>query len=74
MAKTEPDSTQETTTAQAEEAIALLESNATPSDADIDAAMSGNVCRCGTYPRIRRGIKRAAAALGNDNSGETVNG
>ena len=55
-------------------AVALLESNASPSDADIDAAMSGNVCRCGTYPRIRRGIKRAAAALGNDNLGETVNG
>ncbi len=55
-------------------AVALLESNATPSDADIDAAMSGIVCRCGTYPRIRRGIKRAAAALSNDNSGETVNG
>lgn len=55
-------------------AVALLESNDSPSDADIDAAMSGNVCRCGTYPRIRRGIKRAAAALGNDNSGETVNG
>ena len=55
-------------------AVALLESNATPSDADIDAAMSGIVCRCGTYPRIRRGIKRAAAALSNDDSGETVNG
>ena len=48
-------------------AVALLESNVSPSDSDIDAAMSGNVCRCGTYPRIRRGIKRAAAALGNDN-------
>lgn len=41
-------------------AIALLERNPDPSDADIDRAMSGNVCRCGTYPRIRRGIKRAA--------------
>lgn len=55
-------------------AVALLESNASPSDADIDAAMSGNVCRCGTYPRIRRGIKRAAEQLNADESGETVNG
>lgn len=44
-------------------AVALLEKNQSPSDADIDRAMSGNVCRCGTYPRIRRGIKRAAAML-----------
>ena len=45
-------------------AVALLERNAAPTDADIDAAMAGNVCRCGTYPRIRRGIRRAAAAIG----------
>jgi aerobic-type carbon monoxide dehydrogenase small subunit (CoxS/CutS family) len=44
-------------------AVALLEANAAPGDADIDAAMSGNICRCGTYPRIRRGIKRAARTL-----------
>ena len=44
-------------------AVALLEANPTPTDADIDAAMSGNICRCGTYPRIRRGIKRAATTL-----------
>ncbi|MFL2553223.1 MAG: (2Fe-2S)-binding protein [Candidatus Rariloculaceae bacterium] len=44
-------------------AVALLESNPAPSDADIDTAMSGNICRCGTYSRIRRGIKRAATAL-----------
>ena len=44
-------------------AAALLDGNASPSDADIDAAMSGNVCRCGTYPRIRRGIHRAAQAI-----------
>jgi isoquinoline 1-oxidoreductase alpha subunit len=44
-------------------AVALLETNAAPSDEDIDAAMSGNICRCGTYPRIRRGIKRAARSL-----------
>lgn len=41
-------------------AIALLEENKDPSDADIDAAMAGNICRCGTYVRIRRAIKRAA--------------
>jgi isoquinoline 1-oxidoreductase subunit alpha len=44
-------------------ATALLASNKTPSDADIDAAMSGNVCRCATYVRIRAAIKRASAAL-----------
>ena len=43
-------------------AVALLNNNPSPSDADIDAAMSGNICRCGTYSRIRHGIKRAAAA------------
>lgn len=42
-------------------AAALLDSNAHPSDADIDAAMAGNICRCGTYVRIREAIKRAAA-------------
>jgi isoquinoline 1-oxidoreductase alpha subunit len=41
-------------------AVALLAANASPSDADIDAAMSGNICRCGTYPRIRKAIHRAA--------------
>lgn len=45
-------------------AIALLETRPSPSDQDIDEAMSGNVCRCGAYPRIRRGIHRAAAATG----------
>jgi isoquinoline 1-oxidoreductase alpha subunit len=44
-------------------ATALLMSNKSPTDADIDAAMSGNVCRCATYVRIRAAIKRAAAAL-----------
>ena len=44
-------------------ATALLESNPAPTDADIDRAMAGNVCRCGTYPRIRKGIKRAALAI-----------
>ena len=42
-------------------ATALLQSNPDPSDADIDAAMAGNICRCGTYPRIRAAIKIAAA-------------
>ena len=44
-------------------AAALLKTNKNPSDADIDAAMSGNICRCGTYPRIRAAIKDAAATL-----------
>ncbi len=43
-------------------AVALLRDNPDPDDAAIDAAMSGNICRCGMYSRIRRGIKRAAAA------------
>jgi isoquinoline 1-oxidoreductase subunit alpha len=43
-------------------AAALLAGNSTPDDADIDAAMAGNICRCGTYVRIRAAIKRAAAA------------
>lgn len=43
-------------------ATALLAGNAQPSDADIDAAMAGNICRCGTYPRIRAAIKNAAKA------------
>jgi len=41
-------------------AVALLAANPSPSDADIDAAMAGNICRCGTYPRIRKAIHRAA--------------
>jgi isoquinoline 1-oxidoreductase subunit alpha len=41
-------------------AAALLAANPAPTDADIDAAMSGNICRCGTYPRIRKAIHRAA--------------
>ena len=43
-------------------ASALLASNLKPSDADIDDAMQGNICRCGTYPRIRAAIKQAALA------------
>ncbi len=41
-------------------AAALLETTPHPTDADIDAAMEGNICRCGTYVRIRKAIKRAA--------------
>jgi isoquinoline 1-oxidoreductase subunit alpha len=44
-------------------AVALLEKNRQPSDADIDDAMSGNLCRCGTYVRIRAAIHEAARAL-----------
>ena len=42
------------------QAAALLATNKSPSDADIDGAMSGNICRCGTYPRIRAAIHDAA--------------
>ncbi|MEM7781307.1 MAG: (2Fe-2S)-binding protein [Pseudomonadota bacterium] len=44
-------------------ATALLRDNPNPSDDDIDAAMSGNICRCGTYVRIRRAIKVAAGQI-----------
>jgi isoquinoline 1-oxidoreductase alpha subunit len=44
-------------------AAGLLEGNKTPSDAEIDAAMAGNICRCGTYQRIRAAIHDAAQAL-----------
>ena len=44
-------------------AQALLTSNKNPSDADIDAAMSGNICRCGTYGRVKAAIKTAAAEM-----------
>ena len=43
--------------------VALLAANPAPSDDDIDSALSANLCRCGTYPRIRRAVHRAAAAL-----------
>ncbi len=42
------------------EAVALLKNKPNPTDADIDAAMTGHICRCGTYPRIREAIKQAA--------------
>jgi aerobic-type carbon monoxide dehydrogenase small subunit (CoxS/CutS family) len=44
-------------------AVALLANNASPNDADIDAALAGNLCRCGTYVRIRKAIHRAAELL-----------
>jgi aerobic-type carbon monoxide dehydrogenase small subunit (CoxS/CutS family) len=47
-------------------AIALLETDAAPSDAAIEQAMSGVICRCGTYPRIRKAIKLAADELAKD--------
>jgi len=46
------------------QAASLLAKNKSPSDADIDAAMSGNICRCGTYTRIKTAIKQAAAKKG----------
>ncbi len=48
-------------TGQIMSAVALLNEIANPTDEDIDNAMGGNLCRCGTYPRIRSAIKRAAA-------------
>ncbi|HYC71769.1 MAG TPA: (2Fe-2S)-binding protein [Opitutaceae bacterium] len=44
-------------------AAALLRTNPAPTDADIDAALAGNICRCGTYVRIRAAVKDAAAAM-----------
>lgn len=44
-------------------AVSLLKSTAKPSDEQIDQAMSGNICRCGTYPRIRKAIQQAAGQL-----------
>ena len=45
------------------QAASLLSQNAEPTDADIDAAMSGNLCRCGTFPRIRAAVKAAAQTM-----------
>ena len=50
-------------------AAALLASNPNPTDADIDAAMAGNICRCGTYARIRAAIKQAAKAASRRQGG-----
>ena len=51
-------------------AAALLDRNPAPADADIDAAMAGNICRCGTYVRIRAAIHDAAARRSNGGTGE----
>lgn len=47
-------------------AASLLAKNPNPTDVDIDAAMSANLCRCGTYPRIRAAVKTAAASMRGD--------
>ena len=47
-------------------ATALLSSNPSPNDADIDAAMAGNICRCGTYPRIRKAVHLAATLMSEE--------
>ena len=49
-------------------ASALLTSNPTPNDAEIDAAMAGNICRCGTYPRIRKAVHLAASLMAEEQS------
>jgi isoquinoline 1-oxidoreductase alpha subunit len=49
-------------------AAALLGTNPSPSDADIDAALAGNICRCGTYVRIRKAVHRAAELLSGKKS------
>jgi len=53
-------------------AAALLANNPNPSDSDIDAAMNGNICRCGTYTRIRAAIKTAAVGVGGTSSGDVA--
>ena len=53
-------------------ATALLAAKPNPTDADIDAAMAGNICRCGTYPRIRAAIKRAAGATTAELPGTSI--
>jgi isoquinoline 1-oxidoreductase alpha subunit len=53
--------------------VALLKTNSNPTDEDIDTAMAGNICRCGTYPRVRKAIHRAAE-LTRAKSGSTGGG
>ena len=55
-------------------AAALLESNPQPNDDDIDRAMAGNICRCGTYSRIRRGIKSAAQSINDLRAEDSTDG
>jgi len=52
-------------------ASALLDTNPSPTEADIDAAMSGNICRCGTYPRMKRAILDAAQRLAAENGDQS---
>jgi isoquinoline 1-oxidoreductase alpha subunit len=49
-------------------AVALLKKNPTPTDKDIDAAMQGHICRCGTYPRIRKAIHTASEMMKKDSA------
>jgi isoquinoline 1-oxidoreductase alpha subunit len=53
-------------------AVALLNENPSPSDEEIDAAMSGNICRCGMYSRIKSAIKRASEALQSSSTPEII--
>lgn len=55
-------------------ASALLAANSNPNDDDIDAAMSGNICRCGTYPRIKKAIKSAAVQMFDPNAEQVADG
>ena len=55
-------------------AAALLQRNPNPSDADIDTAMNGNICRCGTYLRIREAIHKAAATPATDGGSASRSG
>ncbi|MCP4094026.1 MAG: (2Fe-2S)-binding protein [Planctomycetes bacterium] len=55
-------------------AAALLEQNPKPTDKDIDAAMTGNICRCGTYQRIRAAIHTAADAADSTDQGDSKEG
>jgi isoquinoline 1-oxidoreductase alpha subunit len=55
-------------------ASALLANNPSPTDADIDAYMSANICRCGTYNRIRKAIHSAAARLAASNGAADTTG
>jgi aerobic-type carbon monoxide dehydrogenase small subunit (CoxS/CutS family) len=57
--------------AQVLTAVALLEQTPHPDDAAINEAFAGNLCRCGTYPRIRRAVHRAAQNAGGTRSGRT---
>ncbi len=54
-------------------AAALISSNPSPSDTEIDQAMQGNICRCGTYPRIRKAIKQAAKASSQRSNAQAQN-